>query len=291
VPLAGVLALMFVAAAALPARGQEGTYQSARQAMEHGQTEEAIQEFCALGDYKDAAQYCRRLQAQLQEVSRRNETNYQNGVRAFQSGDYDAAQHYFEQVTGPRYEAAQEYLNTKIPAARKNGGQGGAASPPVKITQPIASIDFAADTSKKSAKTTKAVKPAALAAKAVSAPAVPVEAPAPPAPLATATLQPPDADAVLAGGLQAYYGGRFAEAESKLQQYLDGGGARRGVAEFYLGASKLTRYYLGGAKDQDAALLNDARAAFQSAHQVEGFILPEQYVSPKIAAAYKSSAP
>ena len=111
--------IVIVAAFTAPAAAQEGTYQSARQSMMHGNTEDAIRGFCSLGDYRDAAQMCRQLQAQLNELSRRNEASFQNGVRAFQNGNYAAARQAFEQVTGPRYDAAQDYLNNRIPAAMK----------------------------------------------------------------------------------------------------------------------------------------------------------------------------
>ncbi|MGH9668505.1 MAG: hypothetical protein ACRD3A_00130, partial [Terriglobales bacterium] len=58
------------------------------------------------------------------------------------------------------------------------------------------------------------------------------------------------------------------------------------LSQFYLGASKLTRYYLSGAKDN--GLKRDAEAAFRLAKQTAGFKPPgESVVSPKILKAYQ----
>jgi hypothetical protein len=167
-----VLALALALLSAAPLWAQEGTYQSARQAMVQGRTEEAIQGFCSLGQYKDAAGLCMQLRAQLANLNRQNEENFRNGIRAFQAGNYAQAQQYFEQVTGPRYEAAQDYINAKIPAAIKAGAkppvQAGTAVP--QVTQPI----VVAPSGKKTA--TKTVKPAERAAKPPVSPPVKAEA-------------------------------------------------------------------------------------------------------------------
>jgi hypothetical protein len=291
-----VLALALLST--VPLLAQEGTYQSARQAMVQGRTEEAIQGFCSLGQYKDAAGLCMQLRAQLANLNRQNEENFQNGIRAFQAGNYAQAQQYFEQVTGPRYEAAQDYINAKIPAAIKAGAkppaQAGTAVP--QVTQPIVIAPSAKNTG------TRTIKPAERAAKPPVSPPVKAEArtevpPAnltteAPAKVPTATPASPAADleTVLADGIRNYYDADFTGAEAKLQQYLDAGGQRRGAAQFYLGASKLTRFYLAGANSEDKALLADAKSAFRLASKVEGFTAPETFVSPKIIDVYKNAA-
>ncbi|MFB3812856.1 MAG: hypothetical protein ACE14L_02000 [Terriglobales bacterium] len=260
-----------------PLFAQEGIYQQGRQAMNQGRTEEAINAFCSLGEYKDAAQYCARLRAQLENLNRGNEANFQSGVRAFQQGNYDLARRYFDQVTGPRYEEAQQYLNVRIPAAMRGGG----GQP--QVTTPAATITFPKNSAipAVSAKKPEKITPPPIKEPAKVAEITPEVTP----PMTTAT----DADAALREGLRWFYAGRFNDAETSLQQYLDGGGSKRGVAEFYLGASRLSRFYLAGARNEDTPLFVQARTAFRHASKVEGFVVPEQYVSPKILEVYRSS--
>jgi TolA-binding protein len=273
----------------LPAGAQEGTYQQAKQAHTQGRTEDAIRGYCSLGDYRDAAQRCQQLQSQLEELSRRNENNYQSGIRAFQSGNYSAARQYFEQVTGPRYDAAQDYLENKIPAAMARGSR------PASGVEPIATTPFArgsASPARGAGAKAQASQPNPKQAKTTISPAATASSPAAngsaPATLSTAATGT-DADLALKEAVRDYYQGGFGDAESKLQQYLDNGGSKRGVAQFYLGAVRLSRYYLAGARQEDASLMSDAETAFQAAQKVEGFMPPEQYVSPKILEAYRAS--
>jgi TolA-binding protein len=259
----------------MPLLAQEGTYQSARQAMVQGRTEEAIQGFCSLGQYKDAAGLCMQLRAQLANLNRQNEENFQNGVRAFQAG-----------------------INAKIPAAINAGAkpptQAGTAGP--QVTQPAIVAPPAKNASPRTIKPVeRAAKPAVSSpvkaeARTEVAPATPTtEAPAEGPPAAPTALAA-DVETLLADGIRNYYDADFTGAEAKLKQYLDAGGQRRGAAEFYLGASKLTRFYLAGPNSEDAALLADAKNAFRLASKVEGFTAPETFVSPKIIDVYKTAA-
>ncbi len=271
-----VVAALFLLFVCLPAVAQEGTYQQGRQAMNQGRTEEAINDFCSLGGYKDAAQLCAQLRAQLDRLNRTNEQEFQNGVRAFQQGDYATARQYFEQVTGPRYNEAQQYINNRIPAAMKAG-----PAPGQQVT-PLGSITFPKDSA--SLKTAKKQERTPTTPPPKQTPPVEVKAE-----VAPATPPPTDADAALREGLRAFYAASYAEAEGRLQQYLASGGARQGLADFYLGASKLSRFYLAGARNEDTPLFVEARTAFKQASKVEGFVLPEQQVSPKIIEVYRNS--
>ena len=98
-----------------------------------------------------------------------------------------------------------------------------------------------------------------------------------------------EADAMLAKALREFYNGRYDEAEVHIKDYLDANGSKAGLSHFYLGASKLTRYYLA-APGEEQKLLADAQAAFRLAKQAPGFEPPgENVISPRILAAYKET--
>ncbi|MGH9670730.1 MAG: hypothetical protein ACRD3A_11550, partial [Terriglobales bacterium] len=101
----------------------------------------------------------------------------------------------------------------------------------------------------------------------------------------TQTKASSEADVMLAKGIREYYQGLFEKAEVHITDYLDVNGSKTGLSHFYLGASKLTRYYLQGEKD--SGLKRDAEAAFRLARNTSGFKPPgESYLSPKILKAY-----
>jgi hypothetical protein len=95
-----------------------------------------------------------------------------------------------------------------------------------------------------------------------------------------------EADVMLAKGIREYYQGLFEKAEVHIDDYLNVNGSKTGLSHFYMGASKLTRYYLSG--ERDTGLKRDAEAAFRLAKQTAGFKPPgESFVSPKILKAYQ----
>jgi hypothetical protein len=88
-------------------------------------------------------------------------------------------------------------------------------------------------------------------------------------------------------GLDQFYSGDYAAAIQHLGDYSQNRGEKLALAHFYLGASELARYFLGGKEDaklqQDA--LNDLRDAKQA-----GFNADSQEVSPIILQAYRNLA-
>jgi hypothetical protein len=95
-----------------------------------------------------------------------------------------------------------------------------------------------------------------------------------------------EADVMLARGIREFYQGLFEKAETHISDYLDVNGSKTGLSHFYMGASKLTRFYLNGEKD--TGLKRDADAAFRLAKKTSGFRAPgEAYLSPKILKAYQ----
>jgi tetratricopeptide (TPR) repeat protein len=98
-----------------------------------------------------------------------------------------------------------------------------------------------------------------------------------------------DVDAMLAEGIRAFYSGAYSDAEESLKFYLISKGSRVGLAKFYRGATKLTRFYLDPKADR--SLYDDAVQEFKDARQVVGFTPPDaKYVSPKILKVYAEAA-
>jgi tetratricopeptide (TPR) repeat protein len=84
-------------------------------------------------------------------------------------------------------------------------------------------------------------------------------------------------------GLDQFYSGDYVSAIQQLQDYSRTGTQKQPLARFYLGASKLARYFVTGSEDsalqQDA--LNDLKIAKQA-----GFKTTNQDISPKLLEAY-----
>ena len=96
-----------------------------------------------------------------------------------------------------------------------------------------------------------------------------------------------DDDPLLASAINQFYRGDFDTAQGALSYYI-GAGKKRGLANFYLGAIYLTQYYLGGEKEPSK--LQQAKQKFQTAKDVQGFVPPEKYISPKIMKVYSEAA-
>jgi tetratricopeptide (TPR) repeat protein len=86
-------------------------------------------------------------------------------------------------------------------------------------------------------------------------------------------------------GLEAYFTGKYEEAEQQLDAYLANHGRKIALAYFFRGAAHASRYFLSGeqdAKQRDLAIA-DFRSLPKDARQ---FQPPAQYVSPKILTLY-----
>ena len=86
-------------------------------------------------------------------------------------------------------------------------------------------------------------------------------------------------------GLDQFYSGDYESAIQRLQECARTGTQKQPLILFYLGASKLARFFVTGSEDsilrQDA--LNDLKQAKQA-----GFKITGEDVSPKILQAYKA---
>jgi TolA-binding protein len=83
-------------------------------------------------------------------------------------------------------------------------------------------------------------------------------------------------------GLEAYFDGRYNEAEQQLGAYVDNQGKKRALARFFRGAAHASRYFLSG--EQDVQQKELALVDFRNLRK--GFQPPKQYVSPKILSLY-----
>jgi tetratricopeptide (TPR) repeat protein len=86
-------------------------------------------------------------------------------------------------------------------------------------------------------------------------------------------------------GLEAYFQGKYAEAEQQLSAYADSHGQKLALAHFFLGAVHASRFFLSGEQDlqQKQLAIADFRILRQDSQQ---FQPPTKYVSPKILAFY-----
>src|ERR1700693_237203 len=87
----------------------------------------------------------------------------------------------------------------------------------------------------------------------------------------------------LAEGLEQFYAGNYAAAIQHLNEYAQSKGEKQPMAHFYLGASKLARFYLTGS--ENGGLQQDALKDLAEAKQA-GFKAESLEVSPRILQAY-----
>jgi tetratricopeptide (TPR) repeat protein len=88
-------------------------------------------------------------------------------------------------------------------------------------------------------------------------------------------------------GLDEFYSGDYVASRDHLEDYVQSGGEKPALARFYLGASKLGRFFLTG--NSDDSLRQDALKDFREAKQA-GYKAQPQDVSPKIMQAYRDLA-
>jgi tetratricopeptide (TPR) repeat protein len=104
----------------------------------------------------------------------------------------------------------------------------------------------------------------------------------------TAQAVATDEDPLLAKLILGFYEGNYNDVESLLNNYIySGQGKKVGLANFYAGASMLTRYYLAGATDEN--LKREAKKKFTNAKGVAGFKVPDKLISPKILREFESA--
>lgn len=95
-----------------------------------------------------------------------------------------------------------------------------------------------------------------------------------------------EADDILVNGIQEYYQGKYDDAADDLRAYIRMRGRKAALANFYRGAAKLTKFYLGNSRDTE--LLREARDNFKEARLVADFKPPEKLISPRILGEFKN---
>jgi hypothetical protein len=108
------------------------------------------------------------------------------------------------------------------------------------------------------------------------------------APALLKTAQEQADEQPLRQGLEAYFQGKYVEAETQLGQYIDNHGSKVALAYFFRGATHASRYFLSGEKDkqQKDLALRDFHALKSNSQR---FQPPRDYVPPKIIALYSES--
>ena len=128
IPTAAWLVLLLLVGGVLPVMGQnkKDLYQAAEAAAVEGKIEASQKGYCQVAKldpgYKDAKMMCSVMTEELEKERKKNEARFSQGVKDFNEGRYDEAQHEFTNIRwGPHLEEAKLYLASKIPQARKGG--------------------------------------------------------------------------------------------------------------------------------------------------------------------------
>ena len=235
----------------------------------------------------DAENYIARIDQSLRG-RQEEDTAFQDAVRRFDRKDYEGARASFQRVValnGSRRSDAQGYLGRidqelrAAEEARKKAAQATAAGETSQqaVTRLLGEARGAMDrrdynTALEKLKVAEVLDPRNSELQRLMSQA-----------------QEQQSEQALRAGLQAYFEGRWDDAERSLSQYLEGNGRKRGLALFFRGATRSTRYFLSGEKDGQQKEL--AQADFRAVGEASrNFRAPERYVSPKILDLYRASA-
>jgi hypothetical protein len=96
-------------------------------------------------------------------------------------------------------------------------------------------------------------------------------------------------DKALSAAIRDFYGGNFADAEARLRGYRLANPKKPGLGNFYLGVTLMTQYFLSASPDPKQRI--EAIKLFKEAHETQGFVVPERYVSPRIVKVYREANP
>lgn len=101
-----------------------------------------------------------------------------------------------------------------------------------------------------------------------------------------------EADILLARAIGEFYQGKYDQAEVHIRDYLEFNGSKTALSQFYLGVTKLTKFYLNGERTDERRLINEASDHFKVAKKTAGFTAPDnRLISPKILKAYQDVTP
>jgi len=124
-PVLGIIFAMMVCLPAL-ANKKDDKFKAAQAAANAGRVDEATRLYCEVAEedptYRngEAKQNCTIMTQEAVKEDKRNEQRFADGVKLFNSGDYDSAEQKFKNVkSGVHLAEASNYLTAKIPAARQ----------------------------------------------------------------------------------------------------------------------------------------------------------------------------
>jgi len=278
---------------------EENLFQQAVQQFNEGRDTEAATQFGQIEQAKgaradDARSYLQRIKDRREAEIRKKETEgdqqaFDEAVRAFNDKRYPDAKTRFQaliQKGGAHAAEAQSYV-PRIDAALRDDAAArektkktiaDAGKDPRQVAQQlieearadVSGLQYAAAVDK--LKTAEMLDPANH------------EVP----PLLKTAQEMADQEP-LRLGLEAYFAGKYDQAEQQLGAYLANHGRKIALAYFFRGATRASRYFLSGEQDtqQKDLAMSDFRALKKDSRQ---FQPPKQYVSPKIMSLYSQSA-
>jgi hypothetical protein len=238
------------------------------QAEQDHQKQEQEQKLADLAARKHAAEAESAMQASLDR-----------GIAAYEKNDFTAARTVLSGISGTYQEQAQKYIANidrfnqamKEGSNREKAGENKSAiaayqkALAIKSNGPLNPKDKIANLQKIIAQSEMANQAYAV----------------PPAP----TPQ----DQTLLSAIQEYYRGDYALAENHLATFAGTSEKQNALAHFYLGASRLCRYYLATDDTEKNKLWHSALAELQSAKRTPDFVAPKSMVSPRVIEVYETS--
>ena len=111
------------AGSAVAQANKKDLYSAAEAAAASGNIEESQKGYCKVAKldpkFKDAKLLCSVMTEELERERKKNEDRFNQGVKEFNGGRFDYAQHEFANIRwGAHLEEAKLYLTIKIPQAR-----------------------------------------------------------------------------------------------------------------------------------------------------------------------------
>jgi outer membrane protein assembly factor BamD (BamD/ComL family) len=289
------LGLMLFATHYLSAQDVEKLYQKGIDAVHNAQMEEACETLKQVENlqpgYQEANVYMKMACRETKKLYDHEEEWFNQGVQLHNQGKFEDARQKFQSVIGiriknPKFRAqAQQYL--KNIEARGNDEKlyqdGARFLRQGKFSEARANFSKLAEGNGPRAGDAKN-----MLAQVDKAESDAKNKPAVQPPTESAQKPSGESDLSLRAGLQAYFRGQYAEADTSLSDYLSNKGPKQQLAYFFRGASHSAQYFLSGEKDsqQKDLALQDFRALKNQGAQ---FQPPQTYVSPKILALYREA--
>jgi hypothetical protein len=270
-------------------------------AVNRGDVAGARDAFCTVApSYRDAAQQCTLYRSEASKTLRRYNQNFLEGVQLMQEGKLGQAEFKFRNVkAGDRVESAQRMLR-EIQKLRRDQLVTKTVNGDARVRAPIPSrtersrIDES--TSLAEAKRSIGRRDFVRARRILNAvnaqnfrndEATSMLKSLPPEERGSSSVD--EEDKALSAAIRDFYNGNFADAEARLRSYRLANPKKPGLGNFYLGVTLMTQFYLSAKPDPRSQM--EAIKFFKEAHETQGFVPPESFISPKIMKAYRAANP